>query len=470
MQRTRVPGTIAVLVGALVSSASPGAAQSGPSATPAAAEPPPLTLDAFLIHSEGRLLELREVELRQRESRQRVNHIKLSRAFELEVTGEYEGEDFDRLEINGANRKTGRFREHQRRLDVSVTSSLLGRSLNDRMDIALEEQRQVELDFEGEQVRRDAIADLVDVYFEVYEAQESQRLYARAIEKEEERLRILRARSASGESLGRAVLAAEADLAERRLALVRARGDEAQSLGEIGELLVELDELVGGRSVAGFAAQPLDWDRLVQALREALAAGMPPGDAGSDDDLSAPRPVGAGGLWYTIPEIDLTLGYVVESRDRTFADEKRRERGHSPEVRLSFEMPLDFYRATRAFQRQLRARQERRELDILLLRRQALAARRTLVLDIDEALHRLAVAEAEMALRDEDVRITRLRAADGEVAGDDGAAVELLEAELNALEARFELARARGDVARHLFAYEIGRGTGAVELARRLLP
>jgi outer membrane protein TolC len=186
-------------------------------------------------------------------------------------------------------------------------------------------------------------------------------------------------------------------------------------------------------------------------------------------EVAANQEVGSG-FWYNVPQIDLTVGYAIHSLDRNFADERRRERGHSPEVQLSLEMPLDFYRSARAFQRQVDARHERRRLSMLVAQRRWQTALRDIELAIAEARAALSVAEAEEALQREDVRITRLRIAAGEIDESQSADVALIQAELQALEAEIRLTEARSELARNLFARELAAGNDVKLLAAALAP
>ena len=107
-----------------------------------------MTLAEFLDIVDGRLVSVRKLELRQIEAREKINHLGQSRAFELEVDATYEGNDLDRLEVNGNNTKTGRLRQHERTVRFSLTHPILGQSLEDRLLTALERQRLADLEFE----------------------------------------------------------------------------------------------------------------------------------------------------------------------------------------------------------------------------------------------------------------------------------------------------------------------------------
>jgi hypothetical protein len=432
-----------------------GAAEADPAASGPVAD---LSLAAFLTEIEDRLIDVQRVELRQTESVEKINHLNRSRALELEVEGTYQEQRFDRLEINGSRRKDGQLREYERDLRFSISHPLLGRSLEDRMMIALEHQRLIELEFEEDLAGQRATIRAVDLYLELLEVQEAETLLERGIQLENTRVRILRARQEEGEVLERDVLGAESDRADRALKLARTRRRRAG-------LYAEIEQQVAGSAPAPFHAVPLDWEEL-KAEVQALPAGSPAGSA-------PPIPEGGGisdSIWYNVPRIDLTVAYEIHSLDRTFADEVRRERGGEPRVQLSLEMPLDFYRSARAFKRQVEARHERRRLNMLTLQRRWRAARDDITLAVAEADAALAAAEAKTALQREDLRITRLRVTAGEIDDTEPAEVAVIRSELDALDAAIELGRARSELAHSLFERELTAGRDPRSLALALAP
>jgi len=414
-----------------------------------------LPLDQFLDAIDGRLLDVREIELRQIESREKIRHLDQARAFELGVEGKYQGDDLHRLEVNGNNQKSGRLREYDRTVRFELTRPILGQSLEDRLIQALEKQRLGDLEFEAEVTQRQAVLAAIGRYLDLYESQEELRVAERAVEVTAERVRVLNLRAEEGESLLRDQLEAEAIGAKWRLTLAKTRRRHAEVLADIQQDLV-------GEPLAPFRAVPLDWQALIDAMAADHPDAGPPGGLSdhSDDNWS-----GLGGtLWYTIPELDLTLAYETRSLDRYFANEQRRERGHTPEVQLSLELPLDFFRAARAFRRQVEARQERRTLERQRLERRLAARAADVQLAVDEARAALDLAESEFAYQQEELRVTRLRVDAGEVDIDRAAEIVLLDAELDVLDADARLAIARSRLAETVFEYEVGRGRSPREL------
>jgi hypothetical protein len=266
---------------------------------------------------------------------------------------------------------------------------------------------------------------------------------------------VLELRDARDEILHREVLAARSDMAARRLTLAMAARRRLAAQDGIAE---RLDAPVLG----DFRAMSLPWEELKRR-----AAG--PAASGAADTLPGlpeveDSPLGRGGVWYNVLRLDLSFTYAREWNDRSFVDETNRERGYSPGVQLTLELPLDFYRAGRAFRQQVEARQDRRRLRHLSLERRLQARARDVELAVEEAVARVQAAEATWVLFQEDLRIATLRAESGETRSRLGADVEVLDAELAALDARIELTRARGGLARRLFERHLIRGGDPREL------
>ncbi|HWN82161.1 MAG TPA: TolC family protein, partial [Candidatus Udaeobacter sp.] len=314
---------------------------------------PTRTLHDLLADIQGRLVEVRKLDLRRTEAEAELAHIRQSRMMEVDIDGNYRNEDLHREEINGDNFKEGHNEDIHRNLTFAFTRPLLGLPLEQRVIVANEEQRLVELRETTVLARREAILEVVQIFVELEGQQDLLPLRERAVALAEERVRMVEARQERGETLQRDVLAARAQLAGR----VR---DLAHTRFRIEELFSELSQSVDGPAPAPFRAAALDW------------AAMAPSRVPAAPDSTAPPPEQptVSGLWYTLPEIDLTFFYTMQSRDRRFADEVDSEEGHTPGVQLSVEFPLDAYRAARSYARQARARAERQRIAVESLARQ----------------------------------------------------------------------------------------------------
>ncbi len=155
----------------------------------------------------------------------------------------------------------------------------------------------------------------------------------------------------------------------------------------------------------------------------------------------------------------------MESRDRRFADEYDQEDGHTPGLELSIEFPLDAFRAGRSFARQAKARTERQRLALEFLERQTDGQKRRAAMAHIEVQAELVAAEAELALRAEEHRVIKLRAADEAGASPASAALTEIAAELQEIDARAALGEAQGDLAQCFFERAMLSGVDALELA-----
>lgn len=443
-----------------------------PRATAPAAALPSLTLRDLLAQVENRLIDVRRIELRRAEARAELEHLRVSRAFEVEVEGNYREEDVDRTEVNDNNFKQGRSIDIRRGLTFSVTRPLLGRSLEDRLLAASEQQRLAELAESELITRREAVLEVIGLYVDLAAEQRHLPLLERAIDLVGERVRILEARHEQGESLGRDLLQASADMADLRL-------DTATAARRQAELFAKLAEWVVGEPPGEFLATELAWSR----MREPPAGSEDPHAATTGHSPDHGRVSGGAfgsRIWYNLPEIDLTFFYTMGSRDRRFADETDRERGHTPGIELSLEFPLDMWRSGRSFGRQVEARAERQRLAIAVLERRTAGRMRALALAHAEAVARVAAAEANVALREEEHRISGLLAIDREgstvpppampqatAPAATAAAVQLqsIETEIAVIKSRMGLARAQNDLARRYFERAMIHGLDPMEIA-----
>jgi len=444
--------------------AAPSAAQpAAPStAPPMATSLPSLTLPDLLSQVENRLIDVRRIELRRAEAQAELDHLRVSRAFEVQVEGNYREEDVDRVEVNDGRLKRGRSVDIRRGLTFSLTRPLLGRSLEDRLLAASEQHRLTEL-AEAELIaRREGVLQVIGLYVDLAAEQRHLPLLQRAIELENQKVRILEARREQGESLRLDLLEATADHAARQAEAATAARRQA-------ELFAELGEWVDGEPPREFLAADLDWSRMIEA------------PAGSGDPAAAPAlgesgrgGAGSSGIWYNLPEIDLTFFYNLGSRDRRFTDELDRERGHTPGVELTLEFPLDLWRSERSLARQVEARAERQRLALLALNRRTGGRAREVALAHGEAVARVAAAEADLALREEELRVTRLRATDmadsTTITTTTSSELEGIRAEVALIKTRMALARARGDLARRYFERAMMNGADPKQLALGLNP
>jgi outer membrane protein TolC len=280
----------------------------------------------------------------------------------------------------------------------------------------------------------------------------------RAIDLETEKVRILEARRGEGESLRRELLEATADLAARRAEAATAARRQA-------ELFATLAERVDGKPPAEFLAAELDWSRMNDPPAGSGDPGVSPAPDGSDRRRDTPPKI-----WYNLPEIDLTFFYNIGSRDRHFTDELDRERGHTPGVEVTLEFPLDLWRSGRSFSRQVEAHAERQRLALLALERRTAGRAREAALAHDEAAALVAAAEADLALREEERRVTFLRANDMRDSTDSNPELQGIRAEVVLIEARIAVARARGELARRYFERAMIHGADPKELALALSP
>jgi hypothetical protein len=221
-------------------------------------------------------------------------------------------------------------------------------------------------------------------------------------------------------------------------------------------ILGDMSELYAGEVLTDFEAAPLRWDWVERRVDGVLESGEV--DTALAPPHTPPTPPEVGSLWYNVPELDVTVAYAFESRDRTFADEQRRERGFSPAIQLSLEMPLDFYRSARSYNRQLEASRERRYLKMVAAYRDLLNERDLVDLTLHEASVELEVSRSRQQLADEDLRIARMKANQGDQAAPHGGDLALLDAELEVLEAGIELTRSRVTLTRYLIDYEVRTG------------
>jgi hypothetical protein len=256
------------------------------------------------------------------------------------------------------------------------------------------------------------------------------------------------ARQQRGEALHRDVLAARAELAGRTrdVSLTRFR---------IAELYSDLSRSVAGPAPKPFRAAELDW------------AAMAPSRVVAAPDTTAPpleKPE-VSGIWYTLPEIDLTFYYTMQSRDRRFVDEIDSEDGHTPGVQLSLEFPLDAFRAARSFARQARARAERQQIAVEALARQTSGLARQVALAHEAAQAQLEANQADLALREEDHRITLLKAQD---VGAENQAMQVIDSELALIDAQAELDEAQGELARRYFEHRLIAGDDPLDIAGTL--
>jgi outer membrane protein TolC len=173
------------------------------------------------------------------------------------------------------------------------------------------------------------------------------------------------------------------------------------------------------------------------------------------------------GIWYTLPEIDLTFYYTMESRDRRFADEIDAEDGHTPGVQLRVEFPLDAFRAARSFARQAQARAERQRIAVEALTRQTSGLARQADLAHQAAQAMVEASAADLAVREEEHRVTKLRVQE-EAA--DQQALAVLDAELAVIDARADLAAARAELARRYFEHRLIVGEDLIEVSQAVSP
>jgi outer membrane protein TolC len=302
--------------------------------------------------------------------------------------------------------------------------------------------------------------EVISLYVDLAAEQRHLPLLQRAIELEKQKVRIFEARREKGEILRLELLQATAALAAREAELAAAAHRQA-------EIYAELAEWVEGEPPGEFLAADLDWARMIQA-----PAG--PGDpeastalAESGGDVSSP------GIWYNIAEIDLTFFYNIGSRDRSFADEQDRERGHTPGVELTLEFPLDLWRSGKSLTRQVEARTERKRLALLALNRKTAGRAREAALAHREAAAQVAAAEADLALREEELRVTQLRATDmidSTTTTTNKGELEAIQAELELIKTKMALAQTRGDLARRYFERAMIHGADPKELAFAVSP
>lgn len=428
----------------------PPAAITAPPPGPAnLAELPALTLHDLLETFSGRLADVRRIDLRREEAEAELDHLRASRAFQVEVEGNYSAEDMDRYEVNGDRVKTGEQEDIRRRLTFSITHPLLGQSVEDRLLTANQELRLVELRESAAAARTEATLGLIGAYVDLGAEQRHRELRSRALALAAEKVRILAERAARGESLNRDVLAARADLAKRR-------AEAAAGARREVELQADLAVLVDGEAPGPFRARELDWSKMMPA------AGAPP---------AAPQPIEPplqrgprSSVWYNLPEIDLRFFYSIVSRDRTFADEVDDEEGHIPGVEVTLEFPLELWRSGKSFARQVEARYERQRLAILAIERETAGRATAAALAHAEAAARVAAAEAELALREEDRRVVRLQATDAGAAGA-RSELEVIDSELEVIDTQMEVAFEQGELARRYFERGMVEGADPVELA-----
>jgi outer membrane protein TolC len=181
----------------------------------APADLPTRTLHELFAELEGRLVEVRKLDLRRTEAESELAHIRQSRALEVDIDGDYREEDVNRVEQNGLNRKEGHSTDIHRNLTFSFTRPLLGLPLEQRIIVANEEQRLVELRESAIIARREAILEVVQIFVDLASQQELLPLRERAVTLAEERVRTVEVRQQRGEALHRDVLAARAELAGR---------------------------------------------------------------------------------------------------------------------------------------------------------------------------------------------------------------------------------------------------------------
>jgi outer membrane protein TolC len=420
-------------------------AQTSQVPTEAAPAIPTRTLRELLTDVQGRLVEVRMLDLRRSESEAELAHIRQSRSFEVDIEGHYRNEDVDRHERNGNNVKAGQQEDIRRSLTFAVTRPLLGLPLEQRIIVANEQQRLAELREEVVLARREAVLDVVGVYVELHAEQSLEPHRQRALELAGEQVRITEARRSRGESLPKDVLAARAQLAKRtqELATSRFRMEELRNL---------LSQMVEGTPPAPFRTAELDWSAMSPKIGEETETAPPPPVEKLD----------VAGIWYTLPEIDLTFYYTMQSRDRRFADEVDDEEGHTPGVQLTVEFPLDAYRAARSFARQSRARAERQRIAIESLTRQTSGLARQADLAHEAAQAQVDAAAADLAVREEELRITNLRA---QGAVGENQQVAAIEAELAVIDARADLGEAQGELARRYFEHRLIVGEDLIELS-----
>jgi len=156
---------------------------------------------------------VRRIDLRREEAAAEIAHLKASRAFQVEVEGNYSEEEMDRYEVNGDKIKQGDLEDIRRRLTFSITHPLLGQSVEDRLLTANQELRLVELEETAAAARSEATIGLIGAYVDLGAEQRHRELRSRAIGLTERKVKILEQRTERGESLRRDVLAAKADLA-----------------------------------------------------------------------------------------------------------------------------------------------------------------------------------------------------------------------------------------------------------------
>jgi outer membrane protein TolC len=385
------------------------------------------------------------LDLRRTEAEAELAHIRQSRSFEVDIEGEYRDEDLDRFERNGNDIKMGSQEDIRRSLTFAVTRPLLGLPLEQRIIVANEQQRLAELREETILTRREAILDVVEVYVDLQAEQDLEPSRERAVVLAEERVRMIEARRSRGESLPKDVLAARAQLAKRV-------GDLAQSRFRVEEQRNLLGQLVEGAPPGPFRTVELDWSAMSPKV-------------GQSGETAAPPPAEkqeVAGIWYTLPEIDLTFYYTMQHRDRRFADEYDEEDGHTPGVQLRVEFPLDAYRAARSFARQARARAERQRIAVESLNRQTSGLARQADLAHAAAQAQVDAAAADLAVREEEHRISNLRAQEGE---GDKQAIAAIDAELGVIDARAELGQAQGELARRFFEHRLIVGEDLIELS-----
>lgn len=414
------------------------------------ADLPTRTLHELFAEIEGRLVEVRKLDLRRTEAESELAHIRQSRALEVDIDGDYREEDLHRVEVNGINDtpKAGHNTDIHRNLTFSFTRPLLGLPLEQRIIVANEEQRLVELRESAILARREAVLEVVQIFVDLESQQELLPLRERAVSLAEERVRTVEARQQRGEALHRDVLAARAQLAGRTR-------DVAQSRFRIAQLYSDLSRSVTGPAPKPFHAAELDW----AAMAPSRVAAAP------DTTTAPPEESEVSGIWYTLPEIDLTFFYTMQSRDRQFVDEFDSEDGHTPGVQLSLEFPLDAFRAARSFARQARARAERQRIAVEALTRQTSGLARQVALAHEVAQAQLEASQADLALREEDHRITLLKAQD---VGAENQAMQVIDSELALIDARAELDEAQGELARRYFEHRLIAGDDPLEIASTL--
>ncbi len=433
-----------------------GAADSPSPPSVLSEELPILTLHDLLLRAEDHLVDVRRVDLRREEAQAELDHLRASRLLQVEVEGNYREEDLDRTEINGDNLKKGNQQDVRRQLTFSITHPILGQSVEDRLLMANQQVRLIELSESAALARREATVELIGAYVDLAAEQRYEPLHERAVELATTKVRILESRHARGEVLKRDVLAGRVGLSTRRAARIESARRQVELMGD-------LTRMVDLESVAAFRASELGWSNMLPA-----AAGVP--RTAAEPPVAAPSGGVRSSVWYNLPQLDLRFFYSMGSRDRTFADEVDEEKGHIPGVELTLEFPLDLWRSSKSYARQIEARQERQRLALLTLQRETAGRARAAALRHEEAAARLAVAEADLALQEEDHRLSRLRSAEAAPGGDDRGDIAVIDAELAVIDARAEVARAQGELARAYFDRAMIEGVDPIELAANVSP